>query len=368
MEAIILTKQNCHRADVVRNINHPEWGDMRFNYKAHEISQWKRTHTVGIGCNSKVVDNGEFHEYEVVSWKYDVSLEEYWELAYHAFTWTSFSPDERGERTIIEHERQLNADLKDMPEDEKERYINNYKKYFSAWLLAHSNCASSMITGGSGFNARRAEKANNRERARAEEFMLWREKALKAIAKRKEDAKPEEQKQSEDWVRLERDILSSAATIHGINTGVERCYNKALFVSSIYNKVETYAKHGNVEMVQRAIDCIRKFNETMSVVVTERHKFFKLLEVAEANKEKIQDKSEKESSEVLFKGGKVVNNYQEDRIQLIFNEKPSDELISQLKRVAFKWSPRFGAWQRQMTGNAVYAVKKFLKENNLCSL
>ncbi|MFV0382269.1 MAG: hypothetical protein ACK5KR_08645, partial [Breznakia sp.] len=164
---------------------------------------------------------------------------------------------------------------------------------------------------------------------------------------------------------LERDILSSAATIHGINTGIERGYHKALFVSSIYNKVETYAKHGDTDMVQRAIEAIRNFNETMSIVITERHKFFKLLGVAEANKEKQTNNATKENTEVSFKGGKVVNNFQENRIQLVFDEKPSPNIISQLKKAAFKWSPRFGAWQRQLTRNAIFATKHFLKSNNL---
>ena len=96
-------------------------------------------------------------------------------------------------------------------------------------------------------------------------------------------------------------ILESAAVIHGINTGTERGYSKALFVSSIYGKVETFAKRGDTEMVKMAIDCIRHFNETMSVVITERHKFFKLL-VVEQNKESLSDKAEKEST--VFKGGK----------------------------------------------------------------
>lgn len=294
-----------------------------------------------------------------------VTLQEFKQLAYRAFNWTSFDPQKRGERTLQEHEDQLNDDLQNIPESEKERYIQNYKKYFSEWLSAHSNCASSAITGGSGFNVRRAEKANNREHAKYEQFIEWREKALKAIARKIEENKPDEQKRNEAWQYLEKDILHSAAVIHGINTGVERGCSKALFVSSIYGKVETFAKRGDTEMVKRAIDCIRHFNETMSVVITERHKFFKLADIAELNKEKLSDKSEKESTEVAFKGGKVVNNFQENRIQLIFDEKPSSELISQLKHSAFKWSPRFGAWQRQMTSNAVYAVKHFLKSNDL---
>lgn len=365
---ILLSKRNCHRAAVVRNINHPEWGDWEFHYKEQELpGRGNYAHIIGMGCNSKVLHNSdsEMSDYEVVSWKYEITLDEYWDLARRAFNWTSFDPERAGERTIISYEEELNADLKDMPEEEKERYISNYKKYFSAWLSAHSDCASSAITGGSGFNVRKAERANNREHARLGDFIQWREKALKAIAKRIETNRPEEEKRNEAWEYLEKDILHSAAVIHGINTGVERGYHKALFVSSIYNKVETYAKHGDTDMVQRAIETIRNFNETMSVVITERHKFFKLPEVAEANKEKQTDNATKENTEVTFIGGKIVNNFQENRIQLIFDEKPSPDIISQLKKAAFKWSPRFGAWQRQMTGNAVHAVKYFLKNNNL---
>jgi hypothetical protein len=196
-----------------------------------------------------------------------VTLQEFKQLAYRAFSWTSFDPQKRSENTLQEHEDQLNDDLQNIPESETDRYIQSYKKYFSEWLSAHSKCASSVITGGSGFNVSRAEKANNREHVKYGQFIEWREKALKAIA--------------------------------------------------------------------------RKIEESLS------------------------DKAEKENTEIAFKGGKVVNNYQENRIQLIFDEKPSSELISQLKRSAFKWSPRFGAWQRQMTGNGVYAVNSFLKTNNL---
>ena len=118
-------------------------------------------------------------------------LKELEEKAIRAFYWTSFDAKKRGEQTIREHENQLKADLSGMPDDEKERYIGDFKKYFSAWLTAHSNCASTMITGGSGFNVRRAEKANSREHASYEEFTEWRAKALKAIDRRIEEAKTE---------------------------------------------------------------------------------------------------------------------------------------------------------------------------------
>ena len=364
--ATILTKQNAHRVAAVKSIINPEWGEKAFIYRAQDLpGVGNYAHIVGQGSNGVVVHNdSNLSAYEVVSWKYDVTLDEYWSLALRAFNWTSFNPERVGSRTIIEHEQQLNNDIKEMPEEEKERYISNYKKYFSAWLSACSKCASSAITGGAGFNVRRAEAANKREHDRSEDFAEWREKALKAIAKRIEGNRPEEEKRAEEWQRLENTILSSAATIDGVNKGIEP-YSKALFVSSIYNKVETYAKRGDIEMVEKAIACIRRFNETMSVVITERHKFFNLLEVAEANKEKIEDNATKENAEISFKGGKIVNNFQENRIQLIFDEKPTEDIISQLKKAAFRWSPRFGAWQRQITNNAMYSTKRFLNNNNL---
>jgi len=294
-----------------------------------------------------------------------VSLQEFRQLAYRAFYWTSFDPEKRGERTLQEHEDQLNDDLQNMPESETEMYIRNYKKYFSEWLSAHSNCASSAIAGGSGFNVGRAEKANNRQHAKYEQFIKWREKALKAIARKIEESKPDEQKRNEQWERLENAILESAAVIHGLNTGTEMGYNKSLFVSSIYGNVETYAKRGDVEMVEKAINCIRHFNETMGVVITERHKFFKLLEVAEANKERNTDNQNRENNEFPFQGGKIIQNWAEDRLQILFDEKPSREIIDLLKKNAFRWSPRFGVWQRKNTNNAVFAVKKILEELKL---
>lgn len=356
-QKIILSKKNCHRAAVVKSISNPDWGTFKFNYKEQQLPNNQFTHTIGSGCNSRILNDGEFNDWEVTSWKYPISLEEYWDLAYRAYYWTSFNPDRAGERTIISYEKELNDDLTKIPADQHERYISNYKKYFSTWLSAHSNCASSAITGGSGFNVRRAEKANNREHACLGEFIQWRERALKAIAKRVEDSKPEEIKRSEAWAYLEKDIRHSAAVIEGINKGIERGYHKSLFVSSIYNKVETYAKHGDVEIVERAVSLIRDLNQHSSII-TERHKFFKLPELAIAEKEKQSDLKSTDSTEISFDGGVVVKNFSEDRIQIIFDSKPSSDVISKLKSNGFRWSPRFTAWQRQLTSNGIHAVCK----------
>lgn len=358
-QVILLSKKNCHRAATIREIAHPigewvfEWrgkklgGNLMRSDYAHIASR------PGFG-NSIVIYDGELSNWKVLSWKYEVNLEELWEVACNAFYSTSFNPEERAAQYIRDYEQELNADLANMPENEKEHYITKYKDWVRTLFNKHSRIMSAMITGPARFPTRRNEKANNSYDAACKEFREWREKALKAIARRIEEAKPAEQRESEEWARLKHSITSSAYTIKGINEGTERGYNKALFVSSIYGKVETYAKRGDVAMVEKAIAYIRELNKKSSII-TERHKFFKLAEMAKAACEAQEVKADKEDVEIEFEGGKVVKNFSEDRLQIIFPGKPNAETISKLKSKGFRWSPRFMAWQRQLTSHSYYA-------------
>lgn len=57
-----------------------------------------------------------------------------------------------------------------------------------------------------------------------------------------------------------------------------------------------------------------------------------------------------------FDGGEAVANEEACRLQLIFDEKPSEEQRMALKRSGFVWSPTNEAWQRQLNGNAIRAA------------
>ena len=57
-----------------------------------------------------------------------------------------------------------------------------------------------------------------------------------------------------------------------------------------------------------------------------------------------------------FEGGEAVANTEENRLQLLFDEKPNEEQRSKLKHWGFKWSPSNKAWQRQLNNNAIYAA------------
>ena len=57
-----------------------------------------------------------------------------------------------------------------------------------------------------------------------------------------------------------------------------------------------------------------------------------------------------------FDGGKVEANTEANRLQIFFEDKPEEATREALKNNGFRWSPKAGAWQRQLTSNAYYAA------------
>jgi len=66
---------------------------------------------------------------------------------------------------------------------------------------------------------------------------------------------------------------------------------------------------------------------------------------------------------IQFKGGQMVINVENNRVQIIFNEIPAPETRKLLKSHGFKWAPSQGAWQRQRTLNAVNTAKRLIEKN-----
>ena len=238
-------------------------------------------------------------------------------------------------------------DLKEIPQDEQGQYIAKFKEWVATLFAKHSRIMSAAITGPARFPTERNRKANNSYDSAVAEFQSWRERTQKAIARRIEAAKPQEQKTAEAWERVKEDI--------------DRFVDWNLCSTNLYNRLETIARKGEVELMQRAIDYVRELNKGRKrPIYTERHKFFKLAELAAAIRGRRAVTAEKTDKDVPFDGGIVRYNFAEDRLQILFNEKPDAGMIGTLKHSGFRWSPRFGAWQRQLTRNAEDTAKRLL--------
>lgn len=71
---------------------------------------------------------------------------------------------------------------------------------------------------------------------------------------------------------------------------------------------------------------------------------------------------ERGSSEQEYKTFKMVENTEAMRYQIIFDGKPDAEIRTLLKSNGFKWAPSQGAWQRQITSNGKWALKKVVEK------
>ena len=332
-----LTVKNAHRAAMIRKKGSTGTPvPLHFRKKHHGMANF--VHLLGSPEEGKELRPAEFKDWEVTEFKHPGYLEDLWEQACDAYRWSSFDPDIRGESDIMIYEKELHDDLKKMPEEKHEGYITAYKQRFAAQLAALSRCANSMVTGRAGFDVYRQEKANRAYQNRYEELRNWRSKVFE----------------------------SSANTIHELDTGKCKGYNRALFVSSILNKVSTCAGHGEVEIVQRAVDFISEYNaKVKKPIITARNKFFSLPETARKIREKLAFVKEQENRELPFEGGLLVWNYGEDRLQILFDRIPEDAKRKELKSSGFRWSPKNKAWQRQLTPNALSAAKRVLNLQNI---
>ena len=76
-----------------------------------------------------------------------------------------------------------------------------------------------------------------------------------------------------------------------------------------------------------------------------------------ATQQRIDDlKNKSEYAGWEFAGGRAEINEAENRLQLFFDDKPGEAQRAELKKHGFKWAPTQGAWQRQLTRNAIYSA------------
>lgn len=61
-----------------------------------------------------------------------------------------------------------------------------------------------------------------------------------------------------------------------------------------------------------------------------------------------------------FEGGTIEDNADENRVQIVFDGKPSLEMRDKLKARGFRWAPSQGAWQRQRTPQALAVAKEIV--------
>lgn len=301
--------------------------------------------------------------------KNDIPLE----TARRAYMGISFVPEERAEQEqegYVKYMQSVYDDvIKIAKTDEQKKvieaafieYKNGYLKKTIAHLSAKSRVMSTMITGGSNFPVHKNEKANAVEHKRLTELLEWDKWAKRKLKEAALGTRSKEDVQSADFARIRSGIASSLATIKSIDSGGDKGFDRSLFVNSIAGKLKTLAKNGEQDLVNRALDFIQEQQAGLKKPLISAKNSIWALRAEVPKGQEIPT-----GVEVIgtADGVEIVNNKDDERVQIVFDEKPDPDVIKKLKSSGFKWSPTRGVWQRQNTANGIAAAKGFLNTLN----
>ena len=67
-----------------------------------------------------------------------------------------------------------------------------------------------------------------------------------------------------------------------------------------------------------------------------------------------------ETKEIRIGNGRIVLNIEANRVQILFDSIPPEDMRKKLKSFGFRWSPSQGAWQRHITNHAISLAKQIL--------
>jgi hypothetical protein len=275
----------------------------------------------------------------------------HYEAAKRAHAWTSFSPDKRA-ISECQYFDEICTEFADKPE-----VVAKFERLFLLSLSAKSRCASSMITGPARFPVEKQRKASEREHKITNEMISYIDRVRKAITQETYYAAHPEARpiMSGDENAIDRLKVKLAS--------LEKAQETMKAVNKIVRKqpvdmAALAALLGNEERAAEILkpDCFGGIGFA-SFSLTNNNASIKQV------KERIADIEKRKATtpkDLVINGVRVLENTEAMRLQLFFEGKPANEIISLLKSNGFKWAPSVMAWQRQLTNNAVYSFNHFV--------
>lgn len=282
-------------------------------------------------------------------------LEKFTSAAISAHRHTSFSPEKRGNTMVREYSEQLAADMAEVEKlgGDPADYRTRYEAKFSAWIGAKSRCISSMITGPSNFPTRRAEKANQSEHNRYKEFDEFRSKYMARLKRNQRRAA----KAASDPVAEMRAQIEKAEALQDLMKRANKIIRSKMGHNETVHYLEQIGITGRAATELLTPDYAGRTGFPDYRLTNNGANIRRMRErLAELEKKAAAETTEQERPD----GIRIVKNTTADRLQVFFPGKPAPEMIQKLKARAFKWSPSNGCWQRQLTGNALFALKQIL--------
>ena len=299
-----------------------------------------------------------------------------YQAAYDAYRGISFSPEKRAKDTQVGYVKDMTTIWGDAvkkangDKDELQRmasefigFVSGYKAKLLAQLSAKSRTLSPMITGGSNFPVAANQKKNETERKRSEELVDYYNRGVKRIM---ENPLPTVDKSASGTLaRLDAE-LERAKKEHDAIKKASAMLRKN-DIEGIKNLAREYYPNPSKEELKTIDSMLNPHSYTLTYANKRVKDIESKLAIAKKRNEAVQniESGDAEIPEYAFLDGTIIESAEDDRIRLIFNSRPSSEVVAALKKNAFKWSPSNGAWQRQLTMNAKVAARSLIRQLNL---
>lgn len=292
------------------------------------------------------------------------------ELVYNAHRTTSFLPEEKPalyKREYITDIVNMYNELKPLAKSEEqkailkselERYRDGYLRRMRDYMLSHSRVASSAIVGPANFPTRTMEKRQRAVENKLSEWVDYSKRVEKSI--RNKLYKQSIADQGGELAVMEKE-LANAKKYHEIMKKANAIIRKKIPDDE---KLEQIVALGISESTARKV---LKPNY-MGIKGFEGFELQNNLARIKRMEKRLSEMKERESKsgkDIILKteGVEVINNHDQERIQIIFDEIPPDDLRSKLKSRGWRWSPKNQAWQRKNTNSAIYNVNYVLKDH-----
>lgn len=234
-----------------------------------------------------------------------------------------------------------------------ERYSRRLAAYYNDYYRNEAACPSILISGGSNFPVRKKEKQNSRRETLMHEYNEIQGILDKIKSVGTGPIDPTDPHAREMWVdRLQR---------------LQSTLDRGKAMNAHFRKHKTMNGFPDMDdetaaEMDEAISRAPAFAQTPFPdfeLASLRGKIKRAQENL-AKLDSLEQHKDDAANTLEFDGGKIFLNMEANRLQILFDEIPSEETRAELKSHGFKWSRKNEAWQRQLTRNAIYDAKQIL--------
>ena len=229
-----------------------------------------------------------------------------------------------------------------------DRFAERYAAWINEGYRIESMCPSVMVSGGANFPTRKKERQNrarDRHMEQRERVMSIRDRLARLGTGGIRSGDPQALAKLEAKLRLleARQDSMKRANAHWRRNGTLEGFecDDAELMGHALDNIGTF---GGAPFPPYALS-----NNNANIKRTRSR-------LEQLSREKEAPASER-AAEVGGEPCLVIENTEAMRLQIVFEDKPDPETRELLKRSGFRWSPRNGAWQRQLTDNARRALQ-----------